>query len=335
MNTDEFSQFISQIPSALICYVVLFFVGLFALMIYFGIVKPARARRKLDTLNAAQAAADMQAVEDVYFNPPAAYSSASSQKTASGEYRVRLPDGHMTQVREVLTVARDLEDDRLLVYLDGTGYRSMTENPEVKEKFSRIMRELAETIAKPDTPRPVASTYTSEIDADDLPDILDDDLDLPDVDLLTSPTDDAISEPVSPPAPVQPPVPPAPVQPPAPKPASRPVPPAVDGTMPGALPDYRAAADDMPIKRQGFFGPKPDHEPLPELNLAAAIEAYLQHKLHFTQDYADRRLHIHSAPGGGVRIQVDDRYYDAVSDIEDAAIRQFIAETIQEWQERQ
>lgn len=348
MNPDELNQFLEQIPSALICYVVVFFIGLFGLMIYFGIVKPARRRRKLSELNATQSAADMQAVESAHFNTSTSYPVASPrtpqapQTGPTVEYRVRLSDGHMTQVKQLLAVARDLEDDRLLVYLDGTGYRSMTENPEVKEKFSRLMRELAETIAKPDTPRPVQTAATDDAYSDagydnagmemaDLPEMSDDDFDLPDVDLLTSPTDDV---PAAPPVTFSRPAEAAPAQPVS-RPASTSLPPAPNSTIPGALPNYRTTHEDAPTKRPGLFRPKVEFEPVPELNLAAAIEAYLQHKLHFSGDYADRRLHIHSAPGGGVRIQVDDRYYDAVSDIEDPAIRQFIAETIQEWQDQQ
>jgi hypothetical protein len=337
MNPDEVNQFFAQIPSALICYVVVFFIGIFSLMVYFGIIKPARARRKLNTLNAAQASGTtMQNTEYPAFPStpptPSAYSSSSARAARPSEYRVKLSDGHMTEARELLSVARDLEDDRLLVYIDGVGYRSLVESPEVKSKFTALMRELAETIAKPDTPRPAAPVFSPADYNDEIveasPDVngytgYEDDLDLPDVDLLTAPT---LSEPSQM-------TPPPYTAPKAPRPASS-VPPAADGTIPGALPTYSTEENNISLRRQGIFRtPKVDFQPVPELNLATAIEAYLQHKLNFTPEYVDRDLHVHAAPGGGVRIQVDDRYYDAVSDIEDDTVRTFIAETIQEWQE--
>lgn len=340
MNPDEVNQFFAQIPSALICYVVLFFAGLFALMMYFGVIKPARARRKLNLLNASQAWSATQAGSAAPSAPmtstpisPAgtAYSPVPARAARSGEYRVKLSDGHLTEAREVLAVARDAEDDRLLVVVDGVGYRSLVDSPEVKARFTALMRELAETIARPDDPRP-AAPMISPADLTDEPDEVDsyeDDLDLPDVDLLTAlPVTTAPTTPE--PYVTAPPV----VK--ASKPVSQSLPPTADGSMPGALPSYRSDSDDLKIKRQGLFRtPKVEFQPVPELNLAAAIEAYLQHKLNFTPEYVDRDLHVHAAPGGGVRIQVDDRYYDAVSDIEDETVRAFIAETIQEWQERQ
>ena len=71
------------------------------------------------------------------------------------------------------------------------------------------------------------------------------------------------------------------------------------------------------------------------LDLATAIETYLQHKLKHTPEYAEREIHVRSAPGGGVLIQVDAQFYEAVSDVEDDPIRQFLMATIQEWQESQ
>jgi hypothetical protein len=341
MNPDEVNQFFAQIPTGLICYVAVFFVGLFGLMVYFGIIKPARARRKLNSLDASQAASAVQSPSLPAYQTPSAYSPAPVRATRPGEYRVKLSDGHVTEAREVLAVARDLEDDRLLVYVDGVGYRSMVDSPETKARFTALMRELAETIAKPDAPRPAAPVISPADLADladdtmgNLPDLDDyagyeDDLDLPDVDLLTAPT---FSEPsqMTPPSHT----PPA-SRPPRPA-ATSSIPPAADGSMPGTLPSYRPESESAPLKRQGIFRtPKVDLQPIPELNLANAIEAYLQHKLNFTPEYVDRDLHVHAAPGGGVRIQVDNRYYDAVSDIEDETVRTFIAETIQEWQERQ
>ena len=117
-----------------------------------------------------------------------------------------------------------------------------------------------------------------------------------------------------------------PTPPPQPAP-SAPVP-AGDGSW--NLPNFNEMANE-PLKLRGG---KPK-QVIPEINIAGAIEAYLQHKLQYTPGFEQRRLHIHSAPGGGVRIEVDGRFYEAVSDIEDTAIRDFMAQAIQEWQSHQ
>jgi hypothetical protein len=74
---------------------------------------------------------------------------------------------------------------------------------------------------------------------------------------------------------------------------------------------------------------------VPELDIAGSIEAFLQHKLESTGAYPGREIHVHNAPGGGVRILVDDDYYDAVSDVDDPEVRDYLTATIEEWQERQ
>lgn len=119
---------------------------------------------------------------------------------------------------------------------------------------------------------------------------------------------------------------------PAPDKSAAPPPPAepfADGT-PGALPDYTALADQpmTPKKRKEL-------EPVPELNIAGAIEAYLQYKLRQTPDYAGRSIHVHAAPGGGVKIEVDGRFFDMVDEVDEPGVRDFITTAIAEWQERQ
>jgi hypothetical protein len=123
---------------------------------------------------------------------------------------------------------------------------------------------------------------------------------------------------------------PAAPPPPRPRHSAPPPPVSTEGDMPGDLPSYRME-DNLRPSRTGRY----ESTPVPDLNIANAIEAYLQHKLKHTPEYAGLNLHVQSAPGGGVRIQVGDRYYEAVSDIEDDDIREFLSETIQEWQSRQ
>src|SRR5690606_4694022 len=96
------------------------------------------------------------------------------------------------------------------------------------------------------------------------------------------------------------------------------------------LPKFQELANE-PLKLRGG---RPKNA-VPEINLAGAVEAYLQHKLRSTPEFAHRSLHIRPAPDGGVQIEVDGRFYEAVGDIEDERTRQFIASAIAEWQARQ
>jgi hypothetical protein len=90
------------------------------------------------------------------------------------------------------------------------------------------------------------------------------------------------------------------------------------------------------IKSRGAFrASKSEMPPIPELNIPAAIEAYLQYKKQFSPEYAQRSIHVLPAMGGGVRIEVDGTYYESVGDVADNDIRAFLQATIQEWQKRQ
>ena len=111
------------------------------------------------------------------------------------------------------------------------------------------------------------------------------------------------------------------------QPVSPPLPPLPDGNMPGDLPKFRL--------EENISIPKGEKADIPELNLASAIEAYLQHKLQYTPQYANRQIHVRSAPGGGVLVQVDANFYEAVSDVAETDVREFLQTTIQEWQKRQ
>lgn len=106
------------------------------------------------------------------------------------------------------------------------------------------------------------------------------------------------------------------------------------GMMPGDLPRYSEMRDE--IKSRGAFrAAKSEMPPVPDLNIPAAIEAYLQYKKPFSPEYAQRSIHVLPGLGGGVRIEVDGVYYDAVGDVTDAGVRAFLQDTIQEWQKRQ
>ena len=70
------------------------------------------------------------------------------------------------------------------------------------------------------------------------------------------------------------------------------------------------------------------------VNIADAIEAYLQYKITQAPEFQNRGIHIRSAFGGGVRIEVDGINYEFVDDVADEEARAFIKQAIDEWQER-
>lgn len=216
-----------------------------------------------------------------------------------GTGRVELNTGEVIEVEEVIAVLRDRRDGRLVVQIDGVAYRTLVTSPEVKKKFVQVMKQLSEVVTQPDDNPPV------------------------DTDQETAP-----EEPVQEIAPE--PEPPTPPESPVPKrPVSGLPPPLEDGTMPGDLPSFKLDDNKPPEGK----GEKP--APIPEIDLAGAIEAYLQHKLKHTPQYAHRSIHVKPGLGGGVLIQVDSDFYEAVADVADTEIREFLMVTIQEWQNRQ
>ncbi|MCS7070481.1 MAG: hypothetical protein NZM00_03175 [Anaerolinea sp.] len=140
-------------------------------------------------------------------------------------------------------------------------------------------------------------------------------------------------------APARPPAQPA-TPPPVARPASIPItPPAsptstvIPGQLPGDLPRFKMPDKIEPPGR--FRRPKRPDEVVPEINIAGAIEEYLQFKLSETQAFPGRYIHIRGGAKGGLAIDVDDRSFEAVDDIDDPDVRAFLKQTIQEWQERQ
>jgi hypothetical protein len=102
-------------------------------------------------------------------------------------------------------------------------------------------------------------------------------------------------------------------------------------SIPGDLPKFKLP--DAPIKPRR--GQRPSAEPIPEINIAGSIEAFLQHKLSITPEYSGRSIHVRPAMHGAVKIEVDGVFYDSVGEVEDEEVRQYLAATIEEWQARQ
>lgn len=247
------------------------------------------------------------------------------RKATTDLQHVQLNTGQIAPANEVLTILRDADDGKLILQVGNTAYRTLADDASIKGLFTQVMKELAGTITKPDSTPPERKRYvvgqpqtptpatppTKQSPKQEQP--------APEVASIRDLLGD--NEPEAE----------------APKPSrpAAPPPPTPDGKMPGDLPSYKL--DDNPLKTEktGRFSQKTEAEALPELDLAAAIETYLQYKLQHTPEYAGRQIHIHGTPTGAIRIQVDDTFYDFVDEVADSDVRQFLQATIAEWQERQ
>ncbi len=309
MGSSDFSSFMAQ-PFigpvlSMMCFLGLLFIAVMVLLFYFRRRKAAQLQLQTDPVTFDASGHDMPdlnlLVESRTPSPVAAssVSPAAPPRTArKGTSMVAVNDGDATEAAEVMTILRDVVDGRLLVQMGEKTLLNVNNDAEFKERFMRIMRELGQVATKPPTaPAPTAPEESPP------------DVEEPPVSLASL---------VPPPAP--------PSKPKAPPPP----PPTPGGKMPGDLPSYRLEDNPIPERKRGQ---KMEMKPIPEVNIAGAIEAYLQYKIQ-NSEYAGRSIHIYPAPDGGVSIEVDGRFYDAVGDIGDDSVREFIATAIQEWQER-
>ncbi|MBI5670039.1 MAG: hypothetical protein HZC41_18750 [Chloroflexi bacterium] len=304
---SDFAQFMQQpFVSAilpLLCFFTILLVAVIAALVY---VRRRKAQRRAapDFNPVMVDSADLPDLDTLVSNLPPAASPAPARVAApsaapvrparTGTFTVTVQDGGSAEAVEVMTVLRDVVDGRLIVQMGDRVYRNINSDTEFKDRFTRLMRELAQ-VARP----------------------------------LGQPADQPPLESAPEPPAETPLAPPQAASPSAPRPAAPPPPPT--GTLPGDLPTFRLE-DQGPIKPTR--GQKRELKPVPEINIAAAIEAYLQHKLTFLPDYNGRSIHIYPAPDGGVSIEVDGQFFDAVGDVTDTEVRSLLQTTIQEWQDR-
>ena len=143
-----------------------------------------------------------------------------------GTFLVAVNDGDATEAVEIMTILRDVMDGHLIVQMGDKAYQSVNNDTEFKERFNKVMRELAQVVGKP-VSQPAAP-------------------------VVSAPAEDAEPAEVEPPAPVEAPTPSLsdlmqPEQPPAPKPRPSAPPPPPAGMMPGDLPSFKL--DDNPFER--------------------------------------------------------------------------------------
>lgn len=92
------------------------------------------------------------------------------------------------------------------------------------------------------------------------------------------------------------------------------------------------------FKKMGTPPPTPTgrkgKEPETQLGIGEAVEEYLQSRLLASPEFATRSIHIRMAHDHSVRIEVDGHYYDAVADVVDADVREFLVSVMKEWEAR-
>ncbi len=232
---------------------------------------------------------------------------------------------------EVLRVYRDLSDGTLIVTMGEQQFSTVDEmrSADLERRFTKIVRELAILVrdAQQATKRPPRSRRTPQ--------------------LQKSPRAEETDESAAPPRPT-PQVPPPPsvaestpqAETPPDKPAASPgdSPPQALGEQPD---------DDMPSMAPGAmlrgmtraaFGNKPETPPVEEpqtsLSIAEQIDQLLQARLAKLPEYRGRTIKVEPSPLGGVRIRVDDTFYEGVGEIEDPDVRALLQAVVREWEQR-
>jgi hypothetical protein len=118
--------------------------------------------------------------------------------------------------------------------------------------------------------------------------------------------------------------------------ASQPLPPPPPPPAPSTP---ASQPPESPSLLGGLFGrgakPTEPEEEIDVRPMAEQIEELLQFRLMGSDDLRHRSIHVRSAADGGVRIEVDGRFYNGVGDVEDEAVRTFIQSIIREWEARQ
>lgn len=263
---------------------------------------------------------DMLVDTTTLINPPtpepalATAAGAPARPAQTGVQPLTLTDGATVQAVEVLRVLRDITGGGLVVQMGDRAYRTLAQDETFRADFLKIMRELSPLVRN--TPSASVSTPAAP---------------------TTTTAPKAIQPPVETAEQADETAPPSlgdllAVRPT--KPTFTPPPPP-GGELPGDLPRFRLS-DAAPPPKSGLFRRRKGETPppVPELNIADAIEAYVQHRLQLTPELANRKVHIHPSSDGGVVIEADGVFYDTVDEVQDETVRQFLRLAIAEWQNR-
>lgn len=82
------------------------------------------------------------------------------------------------------------------------------------------------------------------------------------------------------------------------------------------------------LRNEDSKGPQPK-------SVADVVEDFLQFKLSSTPEFATRHIHIRPTPDHGLRIEVDGHFYEAIPDVVDPDVREFLLNMMREWEARQ
>ncbi len=249
---------------------------------------------------------------DMLLDTSSLLAETPTRQSRAGTFTLNVVEGENVDAVEVMSVLRDVVNGTLIVQINDKAYKNLADSgdTEFRDRFIKVMRELSQiavTVSK--APINTSAAAGPKPLAEPSPDIGVEAAPKP------PPAKPKLSSSLPPPIPTE------------------------EGVLPGDLPKFTLDSQPPPVPPPGLLrgvigGKKASSNPIPEINIASAIEAFLQHKLRNTPDYAGRSIHVHPSPDGGVSIEVDGIYYDAVSEVADAEVREFIAATIQEWQER-
>lgn len=287
---------------------------------------------------------------------------------------IKLKTNTLALGREILTILRDTRDSRLMVQIGDVAYRTLLGEKEGKALFTDTMRELSGIILTPDSNPPESVDITGiapnmmspqgvdvqvasggDTNAREMISILRDEADghliiqigntgyrtladnpkakagfskiMKELSTVITTEDDNPPVVEEKPSVVEP----TPVQ-----PGSSLYDDDEEEVLPG---DIRVASmDDLPdaykVGRFGRVKINKIEDKVEEINIADAIESYLQYKIQQTPEFKNRGIHVRSAFGGGVRIEVEGKSYEYVDEVAEEDAREFIKKAIAEWQER-
>ncbi len=211
---------------------------------------------------------------------------------------------------EVLHLYRDVVDGTLIVQIGDQSYRTMGDIRAggQERRFMAVLRELAR--------------MAKETAAD-----------------VSGPEEVITETPAQPQPPATPPA--------APAPPAAPIPPAASTPPAAPAAPLSAYADTSPevepigsffdnVRRAVRTGGKPTPQPMvtETTTIADQIDEILQARLYHSEEFRNRRMHLRPALSGGVRIEIDGSFYEAVSDIPDDEVRAFVQGAITEWEAR-
>jgi hypothetical protein len=111
---------------------------------------------------------------------------------------------------------------------------------------------------------------------------------------------------------------------------------------PGGLKARVTKTDSQPQKpgrlqklTQQVLGQSTTQQPEPAGGIADAVEEFLQARLAASPQFAARSIHIRLSHDHGVSIEVDGHYYNAIDEVIDPDVRDFLFAIMKEWEARQ